>query len=123
MDTSLSYLDRQFPHGLIEPPNPLFELERRRLRRLQRVEDLKSFSLNLLAVPVLFGVFACMCVQDRSGAGGVVIGGGSAFITAGMFIATDMYYTLLTISSISRYITSGQWDVVKITLVHNQDVL
>src|SRR4051794_16903367 len=99
MDTSLSYLDRQFPHGLIEQPNPLFELELRRIRRLKNVEEMKRYSLSLLAIPLLFGLFGCLCIQARSTIGTLLISIGGPFATVGMVIAADMYYTMLTISS------------------------
>jgi hypothetical protein len=123
MDTSLSYVDRQFPHGLIEQPNPLFELERRRLGRLHSFDAIKNYSVNRLLYPLLIGLVGCMCLQERGGIGAVLFGIGGPFITVGLLLASDMYYTMVTINSINHYITSGQWDVVKITLVKDQTML
>ncbi len=114
------YLDRQFPHGLVCTPNPLFELERKRLPGLYRLEDIKRYTTRSVLIPAMLSMFGCFCMQSSMGAGLISIV--LIFLTVGILIGTDMYYTMLTMRTISRYQLNGQWDILKITPLTKQQI-
>src|SRR5215510_3131782 len=127
-------LDRQLPHALITRRNPVFEYDLRRVRWLRTPRGLRRYSLYLL-----IGIPLALIVLELSNA----ISYGSTVYTNGNYVdrlavdlvwliglatvvvvfVADMYYLAVTIASLNRLIDTGQWDVLRLTALRNEDLL
>jgi hypothetical protein len=120
-------LDRQLPQAMIDAPNPIFTRDLRRIRWFRDREAIQGFSI------LSFFVYAVML-------GMIILGGGILTtmisrpdrlfwqrllpdLSLILSILPDVYYVFTAVSSINRMVQSGEWDLVKLTPLHEQDIL
>jgi hypothetical protein len=132
-------LNSLLPHNLITRRNPVFDYELRSIGRSRTREDLKRLVVNMLALfhAVALGGWCIVgsLISARPtytyGASTVanihstnlLIAGIAAFISIGITLGADVYYFLTTVTSISDPITAGQWDLLRLTRVPENDIL
>jgi hypothetical protein len=123
------WLDRQFPHTLITPPNPVFDYELRHLHG-RRLRELRNHSVKvmtgLLAVALVFWL-----AFDKLQGRGPVGMSSTAYNITFMAIATsivltfiaDFSYVLSTIGAVRPYFMSGNWSLLRLTTLNESDIL
>jgi len=131
-------VDRQLPHALVAPDNPLFRYElRKHVRHRSTPADLKRYGLWVLGLFFGGSTLLCTCatsfVFNRSYptdralfsfvTGGTVILPLIMLISVGATLGADWYYILATGDSISRPVTAGQWDILRLTALPERAIL
>jgi hypothetical protein len=133
LDRLVRPLKRQSPRALITRPNPAFDYDLQRLRktRIARLtgRDLRAI-LGFVALVLIFWLCGGGAIFPQR-AGGTsyfyIITSSIAFMAlAASIVATilaDLSYVLATVNAISPCITSGQWDVLRLTALREKDIL
>lgn len=127
------------PHSLITRRNPVFDYELRSIGKSRSREDLKRLVVNMIALfhAVALGGWCIVgsLISARSTyaygpstsanihSTNLFIAGIAGFISIGVTLGADVYYFLTTVSSISDPITAGQWDLLRLTKVPENDIL
>src|SRR5258708_17255528 len=120
-------VERQLPQAMIDAPNPVFERELRRVRWFQGIGSVNRCRLLTFAIyaVVLGGVILARFPLDF-----VFYRTGRFFVlrmlsnfTLGMTIVADVYYVFMAVNSINREIQSGEWDLLKLTPIREQEIL
>lgn len=132
-------LKRLMPHTLVQSRNPVFEYDLRRVRRFRTPQALRRYSLYVLlgTIILLIGLWVLNLANyvdlytntyrpgSRYVHSGMVGATFSAVVVATFLIMliADLYYILLTVSAINRQVTTGQWDVLRLTSLRINDIL
>lgn len=125
------FVQSQLPAALIKHSNPWYEYQLRTLRR-RRVEVVEFpkfylFSWGCLA-PGALGVLTIFCSATILGQAVLfysVLGliGIPFFISIGLSILCNFYYVFVTINSLRLEFGSADLDLVRLTLVSEQDIV
>jgi hypothetical protein len=120
-------LKSQMPHALITTANPVFDYELRHVGWPRSVDDLKRYSLYvLIALHTVLGAGWLLGRLSYSPLGlWATILTYTAIVAASIVITivADVYYMLMSIGAFSQQIGSGQWDLLRITQLREQDIL
>src|SRR5258708_7322678 len=120
-------VERQLPQAMIDAPNPVFERELRRVRWFQGIGSVSRCRLLTFAIyaVVLAGVILARFPLDF-----VFYRTGRFFalrmlpnFTLGMTIVADVYYVFMAVNSINREVQSGEWGLLKLTPIREQEIL
>jgi hypothetical protein len=103
----VGWLGRQSPYALIRQPNPVFDYEMRRKRisagDLRGAQGLRPFYPIFVLVTAAYLFYL------------------PVFLVVTFFI--DLYYMQATSRSISQQMSSGEWDLLRLTPLHRLDIL
>lgn len=120
-------LDRQLPQAMIDAPNPVFTRDLRRIRWFSDSDALQRFNL------IFFFVYAIVVGMIILGGGilAATIPHGERFLwqrvlpdaSLGFSILADVYYIFTAVSSINRPVQSGEWEMLKLTPLREEDIL
>ena len=124
------------PHSEITRPNPVFNFDLRRVRWLSDPERLLRFSLYLFLIPpVAISLIVFVLAQDalHAGANSYAYRAYYQFffvttwviflLSLAVTVVGDLYYLLVSVSSINRMITSGEWDMLRLTVIPETDLV
>jgi hypothetical protein len=123
-------IDNLLPYALIKQANPVFDYEERRMRWPLNEEGMKRFSFNVLgSVATFAGVIWCLLLG--ASANGRYYGFSSTlsifflllmFGTFAVMVSADFYYTIVTVGSTVRHLSSGQWDMLRMTTQREENI-
>ncbi len=133
LDRFLHLLRRQSPYALITRSNPAFDYDVQRLRkpRMARLtrRDVRAI-LGFSAIVLVFWLCGGGAIfpQRTAGISSLYLISGSIAImvliaSVGAMILADLSYVLSTANAISPHITSGQWDLLRLTALRETDIL
>jgi hypothetical protein len=124
----LSMIDHLLPFALINPANPVFRFDLRQKRWPRDPEDLIRYSRDvILSCLFLFGVFWCILLGSQGRYGGSSSTANTTativlFATAGIALASDFYCAIVTVGGLHRQLTSGDWDLLRLTGQREEDI-
>lgn len=120
-------IDHLLPFALISPANPVFRFDLRRKSWPRNSEDLVRYSRDvILSCLFLFGVFWCILLGSQSRYSASSAANITAtivlFATAGITLASDFYCAIVTVGGLHRQLTSGDWDLLRLTGQREEDI-
>ncbi|MEP7288718.1 MAG: hypothetical protein ABI947_23445 [Chloroflexota bacterium] len=124
-------LKRQLPQAIIDTANPVFDHDLRQVRWFRGQGSLKRGLYQLLGVCGLITVLWLMfSATGRLGPNPFAYRYRIFYVlrfgpTLSLIVSllADVYYTMITVNSINSQIESGQWDLLRLTTLHEQDIL
>jgi hypothetical protein len=130
------------PHFEVYDPNPVFDLELSRVKRLAAPDRLWLYSALVQAIPalVLLALFflalnnyVAHYFQNNPSAGyyyystfeqGTGNWAALLLVAAGiLFLVGDIYYIAVSVHSINHEINSGHWDLLRLTPMDDDDII
>jgi hypothetical protein len=131
-----SFIDNQLPHVIVVPNNPVFKHELRTITGPKTTQQLKKVITSTLSILfVMAGVGWGLLLwndfstfrradwtSDFTGSC-LTIAGILAFLSVFVTITVDLYYVLITSNSIGQHVTSGEWDMLRLSPLGTQAIL
>lgn len=121
-------IDHLLPFALISPANPVFRFDLHKRRWPRNQDDLLRYSRDVILLCLfLFGVLWCIVLSGQNQYSGSSSAANITailvlFATAAITLASDFYCAVVTVGSLNRQLTSGDWDLLRLTGQAEEDI-
>lgn len=113
-DTLTALVNRQFPHTLIQNPNPVFDRYLRHMGWPATPQDIKRFALGVIVGANGLGLVWWLLNRQAL----VIV----LVIAVAVTLLADLYYVVLTVNTLNRQFVSGEWEVLQLTPLPVEDI-
>jgi hypothetical protein len=116
-----------FPANLINPPNPYFKYELDKLRWFRDPARLRLYTLGAIvlgiSLAVLFHIWSKVATSEADLRTVYLTLTPFSLIAGSGGIVADLYYAITPMLNMNRAVTSGQWDLLRLTPIGESDLV